>query len=182
MLTFHYQQSGADKKKLETPLFYQGSTRSTLPVTWDYHVILIHHHPLSTACVYDFDSTLPFPTPFAQYYELTLKGDKVWADPEVDQVALRVYLDRRMRRFRIVAAEEYLRCFASSREHMKMAGSEDGSAKWMAEPPGYPPIRCGLGEDTLGSLLEFGEGEGMGFGRVVDEQGFWEEFVGGGDG
>lgn len=54
--------------------------------------------------------------------------------------------------------------------------AQDG--RWMAEPPEYPAIRNAVGEeDTLGEFLDFGV-RGGGFGKVVDEEGFWEDFAG----
>ncbi|RPB02366.1 hypothetical protein L873DRAFT_1787737 [Choiromyces venosus 120613-1] len=170
------------------PLYYQKASKyPPLPVTWDYHVLLLSHPtPSSPATVYDFDTTLPFPTPFPEYHSKTLYGPPITSletylndqGINIDPVQIYSYVANRPRFFRLIAASEYLRTFASSRKHM-MDEEEKG---WLAEPPGYPPIRCEVGEDTLGMFLDFtGEGEGdeSGWGRVVDEEGFWREFAGG---
>jgi hypothetical protein len=71
----------------------------------------------------------------------------------VDGVALR-------RRFRVVAADVFLRVFSSDRSHMRAPA--DGS--WLAPPPPYPPIRApGQPPTNLASFLDVsvpGDGDG----------------------
>lgn len=55
--------------------------------------------------------------------------------------------------FRLVAAEEYIRLFSSSRKHMMkepsarrgesldVVGVEGWEDEWLAKPPDYPPVR-----------------------------------------
>lgn len=123
----------------------------------DYHVILIHkpatEAPSST--VYDFDTALdPFGTPFESYVSKTLYGDEsLWSEPDPDKEAVLSFVDEHPRLFRLVAAEEYIRLFASSRKHMMKKPSDrrneslevveaDGwEAEWLAKPPDYPPVR-----------------------------------------
>lgn len=116
----------------------------------DYHVILIHKAATTTtkspsSTVYDFDTTLhPFGLQFESYVSKTLYGDKgLWANPD-DQEAVLSYVAKHLRGFRLVAAEEYIRLFASTRKHMmkKCADeSSDADGGWLTKPPDYPPIR-----------------------------------------
>jgi len=62
-----------------------------------------------------------------------------------------------------------------------MMDLEGVEGKWLADPPIYPPITCEMGEDTLEMFLDFEVLNGSGWGRVVDEEAFWNEFAGGGD-
>lgn len=59
-----------------------------------------------------------------------------------------------------------------------MVNPEGAEGKWLADPPAYPPITCELGDDTLEMFLDFEVPNGSGWGRIVDEEGFWNEFAG----
>lgn len=125
----------------------------------DYHVILIHKPATETpsSTVYDFDTALgPFGIPFESYVSKTLYGDEsLWSepDPEIDKEAVLSFVGEHPRLFRLVAAEEYIKLFASSRKHMmkKPSNRRDESldvvktdgweAEWLAKPPDYPPVR-----------------------------------------
>ncbi|CUS08653.1 unnamed protein product [Tuber aestivum] len=179
----------SDSRKYFTVAFVSNAMKSIktppLPVTWDYHVLLIHHPPSALATIYDFDTTLPFPCPFAEYYTKTLYGPAEWEEygEMLDPVQVRAYVANRPRFFRLVGASEYLRTFASTRKHMMNPGGMEGM--WLADPPVYPPITCEMGEDTLHMFLDFGasgSGGGGGWGRIVDEVAFWSEFAGEVDG
>ena len=88
---------------------------------------------------------------------------------------VQAYVANRPRSFRLVSASEYLRTFASTRKHM--VNPEGAEGKWLADPPVYPPITCELGDDTLEMFLDFEVPNGTGWGRIVDEEGFWNEFA-----
>jgi len=92
---------------------------------------------------------------------------------------VQAYVANRPRSFRLVGASEYLRTFASTRKHM--IDPEGVEAKWLANPPVYPPITCEMGEDTLEMFLDFEVSNGSEWGRIVDEEAFWSEFAGEGD-
>ena len=84
------------------------------PVVWDYHVLLV-----AGGRVWDLDSVLDFPAPLADYLAATFRPSPPGFAP----------------RFRVVAAADYLRRFASDRSHMR--GPDGG---WLAAPPPWPPI------------------------------------------
>ncbi|GAO51742.1 hypothetical protein G7K_5835-t1 [Saitoella complicata NRRL Y-17804] len=86
--------------------------RSGYPVIWDYHVFLVYK-TTSGSYVYDFDTTLPFPTLFEAHYEATFA-------PEVELP------ERFHRLFRIIPAVEYLKHFASDRSHMFVTAYTEG--------------------------------------------------------
>lgn len=132
----------------------QSLKANKLTTNQDYHVILIHKAATTTttkspsSTVYDFDTTLhPFGLQFESYVSKTLYGEKsLWADPDpdIDQEAVLSYVDRHPRAFRLVAAEAYIRLFASTRKHMMKECADEGSdadGGWLAKPPDYPPIR-----------------------------------------
>ncbi|CAH8464314.1 unnamed protein product [Heterobilharzia americana] len=91
-------------------------------IVWDYHVFLILGS-VSKYVVYDFDSLLPFPTPFVQYFTHGLRWNSCL--PE-----------RLHRYFRVIPGVDYLNHFSSDRSHMQR---EDGS--WVSPPPSYDRIR-----------------------------------------
>ena len=98
-------------------------------VVWDYHVLL-----LTRALVLDLDSTLPFPTPTAQYLAASFERLPPALAP----------------RFRLLSLGDYRARLASDRRHMVR---EDGSP---AAPP--PPWAChrgsqAAGAHTLGELV-----------------------------
>jgi protein N-terminal glutamine amidohydrolase len=100
------------------------------PVIWDYHVVL-----LDGGDVVDLDTTIEggptLPVP------VWLKG------------TFRSAPEALAPRFRVVAAEDLLRTFASDRSHMR---EPDGTAR---KPfPEWPAIRCPLGAHTLPRFLD----------------------------
>ncbi|KAL7275124.1 hypothetical protein RUND412_001943 [Rhizina undulata] len=164
------------------PLFFQK----------DYHVLLLHSAPHSHSHVYDFDTRLPFRTSFASYFTQTLYG--LLTTPAEISSKIQEYLEFHPRCFKLVAAEEYLRCFASDRRHMKRlvevedeGAEEEGGVErkivreeWIAAPPLYGPIVAANGaENTLPIFLDFTpEFQASQFGRIVDEATFLELFGG----
>lgn len=81
--------------------------------------------------VWDLDSTLPFPCPFEQYAEQSLRVDfhwwvlprlpsRRWHPPQ--QCPRRRYRYPELRkRYRVVRADQYLAHFSSDRSHMRNA-------------------------------------------------------------
>jgi hypothetical protein len=90
------------------------------PLAWDYHVVL-QAVIGNTSQVFDFDSRLPFPTPFADYLRMSF--------PQQDLLpsSCRAWV-------RMVPAADYLAHFFSDRSHM--LGRLPASAF-----PAYPVIR-----------------------------------------
>ena len=147
------------------------------------------------AVIYDLDTTLPdFPVSFKTYFNATFRppGDIVdeWLLYRLSDPAYKRYM-------RLVPGGLFLKKFASSRVHMRRrvrttggegreGGEEEEEEEWLAEPPVW---ECLKGEEaesehTLPMFLDFsrageedGEG-GDGYGRIVDEEGFWREFMG----
>jgi len=136
------------------PIWCQRSSKNprSVPVVWDYHVILIYRGKeavkkdvkdrepssppssslssssppssslSSSSWVYDLDTILPFPESFTTYFDESF-GNEEELKP------------RFKRFFRVIPAKEYLSRFASDRRHMK---KPDGS--WAMPPPPYPSI------------------------------------------
>ncbi|XP_002122600.2 protein N-terminal glutamine amidohydrolase [Ciona intestinalis] len=106
------------------PIWKQKSAKSEeLPVIWDYHVILLYLDQNCTKhMIYDFDSSLAFPTEASEYC----------TEAFCPQIQLKLPYQQF---FKVIPADEYLKNFASDRSHMML---EDN--KWSADPPDYPPI------------------------------------------
>ncbi|CAL8105165.1 unnamed protein product [Calicophoron daubneyi] len=106
-------------------------------VVWDYHVVLLQG-PKASSVVYDFDTTLAFPTSFKTYFELALRSNS--------QIPIHL-----QRLYRLIAANLYLEHFSSDRRHMRR---QDGS--WIAPPPANKCIRGSraASEHTLPNYLD----------------------------
>ncbi|MDH5484213.1 MAG: protein N-terminal glutamine amidohydrolase [Gammaproteobacteria bacterium] len=72
---------------------------------WDYHVIL-KAQINNKDYIFDFDSTLDFPSPLGEYMQKSFPGDA----PVSDEFRAVV---------RVIPAADYVRCFYSDREHMR---------------------------------------------------------------
>ena len=131
-----------------------GGAKSDGGVVWDYHVIVVTRGgdgvvdggapsaasaaPLTdgtggaggASLVWDLDSTLPFPTPLADYAEHGLRAHGSAGLPA-----------RFRRLYRVVPAAALLRKFASDRSHMR-----SGDGNWLAPPPPWEPIVSDSGE------------------------------------
>lgn len=120
-----------------SPLHYQKSAQGDAPVWWDYHVMLL----TSTGTkhyIYDFDSTLPFPSDAAHFLRSTFQHLTVM---KPDDQPL----------FKIIEADDYISDFHSDRSHMK-----DQQGNWIFEPPTWPLIA--KGSMSLESLMDFSDG------------------------
>ncbi|KAJ8273121.1 hypothetical protein GJAV_G00097680 [Gymnothorax javanicus] len=104
------------------PIWKQKSSHGDQPVIWDYHVILLHQGPVAQSCIYDLDTTLPYPCQFNVYMNEAFRSE------DFIKPAFR-------RKFRVVPADTYLKNFASDRSHMK-----DVNGAWRMPPPPYPCI------------------------------------------
>lgn len=102
-------------------LWFQGcSEHDSVPVYWDYHVILLVKH--DTWQVWDLDTTLEFPVDAATYFRKTFYGpDESFSNENVI--------------FRSINSKEYIENFSSDRSHMRLPSDE-----WAAPPPAWPVI------------------------------------------
>ncbi|XP_060864842.1 protein N-terminal glutamine amidohydrolase [Metopolophium dirhodum] len=112
-------------------LWNQNSSHNEGLVFWDYHVFLIVQH-LDKTLVFDMDTRLPFPVPFAQYSKEAIREEFKESHSK--------------RYFKVVDADVFVAQFSSDRNHM----IEEGG--WMSPPPPYPPI---LNEDKVHNLDNF---------------------------
>ncbi|KAJ8976315.1 hypothetical protein NQ317_010269 [Molorchus minor] len=115
------QRAGKDEDKL---------------VIWDYHVIFLYHPEPEKCLVYDLDSELPFPTYVHKYITETFRTDHI-LKPDY------------FRYFRVVAATEFLKEFASDRRHMKRS---DGT--WIKPPPNYSAIKTTASDHNLEDYIQ----------------------------
>lgn len=118
-----------------SPLHFQQSSQGEMPVWWDYHVILLAskdgHHS-----IYDFDTTLPFPSVAQQYLKSTFQ-----------EVPMMKPDDRPL--FKIVEGDDYISSFHSDRSHMR-----DADGQWIFEPPTWPLIES-EGALSIEGLMDF---------------------------
>jgi len=101
-------------------------------VVWDYHVIYVED-----GFVYDLDSVLAVPSPYAEYRAATFVGG--WYREH----------ERYAPVFSVIARADYLAAFSSDRSHMR---DRDGS--WRAPPPPWPPIYRPEAGNTLFALVD----------------------------
>lgn len=119
------------------PFYNQKSSQGDLPVWWDYHVILLASKG-DVQLIFDFDSTLDFPTSLEDYLRKTFVNHSNWIEKDLPH-------------FKSIEAKDYLEKFFSDRSHMK---SSDG--QWIFAPPAWPNIE-GQGDLVLSDLLDFSE-------------------------
>jgi len=114
-----------------TPIWFQRSAeRPGAAVLWDYHVVVI-----SDGLVYDLDTTLPYPCPFAEY---SLNAFNTTTSLALPAGYRHLFL--------VMAAEDYLATFSSDRSHMaRLTG---------VQYPTWPIIR-GPGADKAHALEDF---------------------------
>lgn len=136
--------------------FQRAASEPSLPVLWDYHVIMIASGEGGGPMVYDLDTTLDLPVPLDVYLRATFR------EPE--------RLDHRLYpRFRVVDAGEYRRVFASDRSHMRAGDA------WKTPPPSWPPIRP---DGTPMNLPQFMDMDTPFLGEVLDLEGLRARFLG----
>ncbi|KAK6097373.1 hypothetical protein MT418_002992 [Batrachochytrium dendrobatidis] len=124
-------------KHKKIPLWAQknGSSDDSMPVIWDYHVILFQSTESAVTCVYDLDTVLPFPVSCSEYMLKALK-------PSIIKTLPKQY----HRLFRVIPGHSFLTHFASDRSHM----FKDNV--WMAEPP---KTSCIATQDSIMNLPEY---------------------------
>lgn len=116
---------------------FQKSPNGDEVVWWDYHVILLAFISESQL-IYDFDSTLEFPSLLNHYLDATFQ-----ADPSQD--------GNDLPGFKSIASEDFVHSFISDRGHMK-----DDHGNWLSSPPKWPTIGNN-GNLPLPDLLDFSE-------------------------
>ncbi len=94
------------------------------PVVWDYHVVAVARSGYAIV-VYDFDTVLPFPAPFAEYMETSFPADVPRSLAPL---------------FRRIPAPEYRSILVSDRSHMR-----DAHGQWRTPPPSWPAPGAGSG-------------------------------------
>ena len=109
-------------------------------VVWDYHVVLVCTDA-GHSQVWDLDTTLQCPLPWAHYGPATFRG----APPPFAPT------------FRVMDAAVFREAFSSDRRHMR-----DGQGDYLQPPPPWPAIGRG---HTLPGLLDFERDEP---GEVLD--------------
>lgn len=119
------------------PFYAQKSAVGDLPVWWDYHVVLLASKN-GISFIYDFDSTLPFPSPLTHYLNHTFPNADIWLSQDLPV-------------FKVIEAESYIESFYSDRSHMK-----DSAGNWIFTPPAWPTITNG-GKIMLYDLMNFSE-------------------------
>lgn len=115
LLARHFIAQGIDADKLtivfisnsqqQVAVFNQCNGPADQPIIWDYHVILLSNKS-GHYQVYDFDSLAPFPCHIERYLAASFQ-------PQL-QIA-----DAYQPRFRLIAADDFIRQFSSDRSHMK---------------------------------------------------------------
>jgi len=140
----HPDLSGYDKKVLiisnsskNCPFYAQKSAVGNNPVWWDYHVVLLASRE-GGHLLYDFDSTLTFPSSLTEYLQYTFPNSENW-------------LPKDLPFFKAIASEDYASSFSSDRSHMK-----DGDGNWIFTPPVWPAI-ANDGHLGLQNLMNFSE-------------------------
>lgn len=116
---------------------FQKSPNGDELVWWDYHVILLASQP-ELHLIYDFDSTLEFPSPLKNYLEATFHIEHIQEGKDLPG-------------FKLIASEDFVHSFISDRGHMK-----DDQGNWLSTPPKWPTIGKN-GNLPLPKLLDFSE-------------------------
>jgi len=119
------------------PFYAQKSGHDNQPVWWDYHVVLLASRD-GQHFVYDFDSTLAFPSSLKDYLDNTFPFSENWLTIDLPL-------------FKAITAEDYINSFSSDRSHMK-----DMAGNWIFTPPSWGPI-TGDGYLSLQDLMIFSE-------------------------
>lgn len=97
----------------------QAGNHLTIPIFWDYHVILLVLGEKNQ--IVDFDTTLPFCVDIDTYFSRSFIDNNLLAIEETPF-------------FRALPSAEFIRLFSSDRSHMKTATG------WSAAPPNWPLI------------------------------------------
>jgi len=117
----------------------RASQHPSLPIFWDYHVVLLAISENNQ--IFDFDTTLPFKTDIETYFRHSFPGENLLSDEETPL-------------FRLVPSDEFAKLFSSDRGHMKTPTG------WLAPPPSWPligSVETNLTEFIQASDNQFGE-------------------------
>ena len=115
----------------------------TEPLLWDYHVVLLWHVAPDARYILDFDTTLAFCTPIADYFRQAF----------LDESLLK---PRFVPLFRVMPSGEYVEKLLSDRRHMR---DEYG---WLADPPPWPPTSV-----TESNLHKFTDMSDADYGKIL---------------
>lgn len=127
--------------------WHQRAAEPDEPLVWDYHVVLLEHHPEGPR-IWDLDTRLPCPLPAHLWVDATFN------DPAIVRVPFHP-------RFRVVATDEFLAAFATDRSHMRTTSGRFRKPPPPWDPPGAPAM-------NLESFVDLNQGPG----RVFDRSGF----------
>jgi hypothetical protein len=119
----------------------RASQHPTLPIFWDYHVVLLVMNEDNQ--IFDFDTTLPFNTNIETYFNQSFIDERLLSE-----------IERPL--FRLVPSSEFSKLFSSDRSHMKTTSG------WLATPPSWPCI----GNSTA-NLSEFIQPSNNRFGKLL---------------
>ena len=114
-----------------------------LPLLWDYHVMLLWHAANAQHYILDFDTTLPFCTPIAQYFQQSFLDENYLKASFVPW-------------FRVMSAQAYATTLQSDRRHMRTAKG------WLSPPPAWPPISV-----TTSNLRKFTDMSDLEYGQIL---------------
>lgn len=114
---------------------FQKSPNGDEVVWWDYHVVLLASNHESQL-IYDFDSTLEFPSSLKSYLEATFPTDHSQESKDLPG-------------FKAITSGDFIHSFISDRGHMK-----DDHGNWISTPPKWPAIGKSGGL-PLPELLDF---------------------------
>mgnify|MGYP000214469078 FL=1 len=133
------------------PMLNQRASQDpSLPIFWDYHVVLLVI--ADTSQIYDFDTMLPFNTDIETYFSHSFVAENLLAAHEIP-------------RFRLVPSGEYVELFSSDRSHMKTPNG------WLAPPPSWPLI--GRSATNLSDYIQSTDNS---FGELLTYQAVLERF------
>ncbi|MFT4806891.1 MAG: hypothetical protein ACI9LX_000207 [Paraglaciecola sp.] len=93
----------------------------TLPIFWDYHVVLLVKNINKNNQIFDFDTRLVFNTDIDFYFSKSFVNQGLLSDQETPL-------------FRLVPSDEFASSFSSDRSHMKTLSG------WLSPPPNWPII------------------------------------------
>jgi hypothetical protein len=113
-------------------------------ITWDYHVILLFYD--NEWKIADLDSSMHIPCPVKEYLSNSFVSLLDNCAPPI---------------FRVVAADHFVKYFASDRRHMR---NQDGT--FLKPPPPSAPIKPASGEEF--NLWDFVDIENSKYGSIYD--------------
>jgi len=119
----------------------RASQHPSLPIFWDYHVVLLVMADNNQ--IFDFDTTLPFNTDIETYFRQSFIDERLLSDQETPL-------------FRLVPSGEFAKVFSSDRSHMKTPSG------WLAPIPSWPCI--GNSGNNLSDFIRASENQ---FGELL---------------